>query len=63
MWRSQETEEDPIDMGPETCLTIPVGTRFQFKNAGKGPLIFLIVTMPPWPGPEEAIKVQGYWSV
>jgi hypothetical protein len=25
-------------------------------------LSFLIVTMPPWPGNQEAMKVKGLWS-
>jgi mannose-6-phosphate isomerase-like protein (cupin superfamily) len=46
---------------PGTCLTIPVGTHFQFRNPGREPLCFLIVTTPPWPGAQEAVRVQDYW--
>jgi len=27
------------------------------------PLCILIVTMPPWPGPQEAEKAEGVWPV
>ena len=43
------------------CLTIPPGTSFQFRNTGWEPLCFIITTMPPWPGPEEAVRVTDHW--
>jgi len=48
-------------LAPGVSLTIPLGTRFQFRNDGLGPLDILGVTMPPWPGPEEARPVAGKW--
>jgi mannose-6-phosphate isomerase-like protein (cupin superfamily) len=39
------------------------GTHFQFRNMGETSLVFLIVTIPGWPGPEEAIEVEGKWPV
>ena len=35
---------------PASALTIPLGTRFQFRATAAAPLAFVAVTMPPWPG-------------
>jgi mannose-6-phosphate isomerase-like protein (cupin superfamily) len=63
MWCKEGEHEVTVDVEPGVCLTIPTGTRFQFRNEGDEPLAFLISTMPPWPGPEEAVKVDGHWPV
>lgn len=60
-WRKQDELEETIDVGPGVCLDIPVGVHFQFRNTGDGPLRFIIATMPPWPGDDEAIPVAGPW--
>ena len=62
MWRKQAQHEEivPIDAG--VCLTIPLGTQFQFRAFGSEPLAALGVTMPPWPGDGEAVRVQGKWE-
>ncbi len=45
------------------ALTIPRGASFQFKNTSEiESLEVIITTMPPWPGPEEVVKVQGKWE-
>jgi mannose-6-phosphate isomerase-like protein (cupin superfamily) len=51
-----------IDLRPGVSLTIPIGTRFQFRNTGRTPLAAVGVTMPPWPGPDEAVEVEGAWD-
>jgi mannose-6-phosphate isomerase-like protein (cupin superfamily) len=61
MWRSQAGREETIPLEPGTCLSIPVGTRFQFRALGDGPLSAVAVTMPPWPGEDEASEVTGAW--
>ena len=50
-------------MSPGVSLTIPLGAHFQFRNTGEAPLRFVIVTMPPWPGEDEAYGVEGHWTV
>lgn len=62
MWRRQGEREETVDLVPGTCLTIPVGTAFQFRAGGGGPLSAVAVTMPPWPGEEEAVFVAGRWA-
>ena len=61
MWRKQGERADTVDLEPGVCLTIPVGTHFQFRNIGDGPLAAIGVTMPPWPEADEAYEVDGEW--
>jgi mannose-6-phosphate isomerase-like protein (cupin superfamily) len=59
MWRKTDAGESIVALGPGLCLTIPVATRFQFRTLGALPLRVVAVTMPPWPGDDEAIPVAG----
>jgi mannose-6-phosphate isomerase-like protein (cupin superfamily) len=61
MWRAHDEREEVVEVGPGIALTIPVGTRFQFRALGSEPLAAVGVTMPPWPGPDEAVTVDGRW--
>ncbi len=62
MWRRQAGEEPRVvDLRPGLALTIPVGTSFQFRNTGRTPLAAIGVTMPPWPGENEAVVTDGPW--
>ena len=62
MWRRQGTREEIVPLEPGVCLTIPLGTHFQFRSLGRGPLAAVAVTMPPWPGPDETVPVRGHWT-
>ena len=62
MWRRQGEREETVDLAPGTCLTIPVGTAFQFRAGNRGPFSAVAVTMPPWPGEDEAVFVEGRWG-
>ncbi|WP_428671464.1 cupin domain-containing protein [Reyranella sp.] len=62
MWRQQQGASHIVDVYPGICLTVPIGTRFQFRSFGFEPLAAIGVTMPPWPGEDEAIVVQGEWQ-
>src|SRR5215467_3519278 len=62
MWRRQGSREEIVVLEPGVCLTIPQGTHFQFRALGDGPLRALGITMPPWPGADEAIVVTGPWT-
>lgn len=45
------------------ALTIPREASFQFRNISETELLEIVITtMPPWPGPAEAIQVQGKWK-
>lgn len=61
VWRKKDNEEEVTEVFPGTCLTIPLGTSFQFRATGEESLCFIIATMPPWPGPQEAVEVPGKW--
>ena len=61
MWRKLGYQEEVVPVDPGTCITIPVGTHFQFRSFGYEPLAALGVTMPPWPGEGEAYQVKGIW--
>ena len=63
MWRSQDGQPDSIvEVEAGVAVTIPVGTRFQFRSFGAAPLCAVGVTMPPWPGDDEAMFVRGRWD-
>jgi mannose-6-phosphate isomerase-like protein (cupin superfamily) len=61
MWRRQDEREEIIALAPGMSVSIPLGTHFQFRAEGALPLVAVGVTMPPWPGPEEAVPVAGKW--
>jgi len=61
MWRRQPDQEEIVPVETGVCLTVPLGTRFQFRSSGYEPLVAVIVTMPPWPGTDEAYEVEGKW--
>jgi mannose-6-phosphate isomerase-like protein (cupin superfamily) len=63
LWRHQDGREEVVPLHPPTAHSIPLGTRFQFRNTGEEPLAFVIVTMPPWPGMDEAVRVEDHWPV
>ncbi len=70
LWRSanraddvtEEVTEEVTDLAPGVAITLPLGTRFQFRANGSQPLEVVITTLPPWPGADEAIPVAGPWT-
>ncbi|MDE2937761.1 MAG: cupin domain-containing protein [Chloroflexota bacterium] len=59
VWRCPTGIEEPslvsaISVEPGDALVIPTGWMFQFSANESGSLRFLCVTMPPWPGDDEA---------
>jgi mannose-6-phosphate isomerase-like protein (cupin superfamily) len=62
MWRKLGGHEEVAALERGVCLTIPLGTHFQFRSSGAEPLAILGVTMPPWPGEGEAYAVPGKWT-
>lgn len=61
IWRRQGDREEVTALQAGLCLTIPVGTAFQFRAADDEAVSIVAVTMPPWPGPDEAVLVAGIW--
>jgi mannose-6-phosphate isomerase-like protein (cupin superfamily) len=62
MWRDQGGNSEVVKVSAGVCLTIPLGTRFQFRSTGDVALAAIGVTMPPWPGDGEAVPVSGPWQ-
>jgi mannose-6-phosphate isomerase-like protein (cupin superfamily) len=62
MWRREGEYVEVTALEPGLCITIPVGTAFQFRSEGPESLKAVAVTMPPWPGDGEAYEVQGAWQ-
>jgi mannose-6-phosphate isomerase-like protein (cupin superfamily) len=62
MWRRLGEREEITHVAAGTSITIPTGTHFQFRCDGGEPLEAVAVTMPPWPGAEEADTVPGKWE-
>ncbi len=61
LWRRLDVEEEITDLVPGTCVTIPPDTTFQFRATSDTSLQILMVTVPPWPGPAEAVPSTGIW--
>jgi mannose-6-phosphate isomerase-like protein (cupin superfamily) len=59
MWRRNDGAESVTALEPGVSLAIPAGTSFQFRSSGPGTLVIVAVTMPPWPGGDEAELVDG----
>ena len=62
VWRKSADAEETVDVEPGVALSIPLGTSFQFRATGPESLEIVITTMPPWPGPDEAVAVDGLWE-
>ena len=62
LWRRLGDKEEIVAVTPGVCMSLPVGTHFQFRSSGHEPLAALGVTMPPWPGEGESYPVEGPWE-
>jgi mannose-6-phosphate isomerase-like protein (cupin superfamily) len=62
IWRRDGTGEQVTDLRAGVTIDIPVGTAFQYRGDGPNPLKFICVTMPPWPGEQEATIIEGPWT-
>jgi mannose-6-phosphate isomerase-like protein (cupin superfamily) len=62
IWRRQGDVESIDPLGPGTSLTIPLDAAFQFRAEAGSALAFVAITMPPWPGMDEAVSAEGPWA-
>jgi len=62
IWRRSPAQESIVDIAAGDCLTIPLGTAFQYQAIGPAPLTFVAITMPPWPGADEVVFAEGPWG-
>lgn len=62
IWRRDGGAEETTALVRGVSIDIPVGTAFQYRCNGVEPLEFLCVSMPRWPGDEEATIIEGPWE-
>jgi mannose-6-phosphate isomerase-like protein (cupin superfamily) len=64
VWRSFGDHGEIVDVSTGSSLSIPAGASFQFRNTSTSgePFCFIMCTMPPWPGSDEAEFVAGPWD-
>ncbi|MBI2378985.1 MAG: cupin domain-containing protein [Deltaproteobacteria bacterium] len=62
LWMKRGDEEVVVPLDSGRSVTIPPKTSFQFRSLGEEPLEIMIATMPPWPGPQEAMPTKGHWT-
>ena len=60
LWRKLERQEEIVELKAGTCVTLPCGTHFQFRVTTD--LVVVAITIPPWPGNDEAYGVAGPWK-
>ena len=61
IWRRDATGEETTVLERGVSIDIPVGTAFQYRCTGVDPLRFLCISMPRWPGDDEATIIEGPW--
>jgi mannose-6-phosphate isomerase-like protein (cupin superfamily) len=63
LWRTEiaSATEESVELQAGVAVSLPLGTAFQFRALGEHPLELVMTTLPPWPGPEEAVRVAGVW--
>jgi len=63
IWRRQGGEELITTLEPGVTIDLPLGTDFQYRCLENSELVFLCVTTPPWPGPDEVRYLEkGIWT-
>jgi mannose-6-phosphate isomerase-like protein (cupin superfamily) len=62
MWRRGTGTEEIVALRPGVAVSLPVGTEFQFRAADDCEVAAVGVTMPPWPGDDEAMPAAGPWQ-
>lgn len=60
-WRKLNDFEEVVSIRRNMSISIPPKAHFQFRSLGHEPLQAVAVTMPPWPGADEAEPVPGKW--
>jgi mannose-6-phosphate isomerase-like protein (cupin superfamily) len=62
IWRDNGIESCVTKLDPGNSIDIPAGTVFQYRNISDNNLMFICVSMPPWPGDSEASYFEGKWQ-
>lgn len=62
IWRKNGNQETIIELEKGMTIDIPLGTDFQYLSR-EDDLVFICVTMPPWPGHDEVEYLdKGSWA-
>jgi mannose-6-phosphate isomerase-like protein (cupin superfamily) len=62
IWRKPvDGRESVTRLVPGVSFDIPLGTAFQYRCTGEVPLVCIVTALPPWPGDDEAVIVDGPW--
>ena len=62
VWRrAPNGTESVTELRPGVSVDIPLGTAFQYRCTGREPLTFICTALPPWPGDDEAVLLDGPW--
>ena len=61
VWFDDGSDRPPQPLRAGVSLRVPPRTPFQIRASAAAPLVAVGVTMPPWPGPQEADFVEGAW--
>jgi mannose-6-phosphate isomerase-like protein (cupin superfamily) len=62
IWRKMGELEETTVLEAGVSITLLLGTTFQFQNLGEQPLQMILVTVPPWPGADEAVVQENHWE-
>ena len=62
MWFANDAGEEVLELRPGLSFDIQPHTTFQFRSTGEENLTAVAVTMPPWPGEDEAEHRPGKWQ-
>ena len=63
IWRrAPDSTESVTELRPGVSIDIPLGTAFQYRCREDAPLTFICTALPPWPGDDEAVLVDGPWA-
>jgi len=58
IWRDGVDAGSPVALAPGVAVAVPPGMAFQVR-AGTGGVAAVAITMPPWPGEDEAEVLEG----
>ncbi len=62
LWRRNGEGGKITALEPGVTIDIPLGTDFQYRS-NQGDLVFICITMPPWPGADEVYYLEkGAWE-
>jgi mannose-6-phosphate isomerase-like protein (cupin superfamily) len=62
LWRRQGEVEQVAELAEGVTIDIPLGTDFQYRSNHEADLVFVCITMPPWPGSDEIRYLdEGVW--